>query len=83
MGTYIAELYHDPQMSPLANAAVRKQAQRTGGLDFASKVKYLLPGEPAPAPAPFSAPGSSLRPKKKSCSHAPTPSSRRDTYKHT
>ncbi len=30
MGTYIAELYHDPQMSPLANAAVRKQAQRTG-----------------------------------------------------
>ena len=30
MGTYIAERYHDPQMSPWANAAVRKQAQRTG-----------------------------------------------------
>ncbi len=30
MGTYIAELYHDPQMSPRANAAVRKQAKRTG-----------------------------------------------------
>lgn len=30
MGTYIAELYHDPQMSPRANAAVRAQAKRTG-----------------------------------------------------
>ncbi len=30
MGTHIAELYHDPQMSPRANAAVRKQAKRTG-----------------------------------------------------
>ncbi len=30
MGTYIAELYHDPQMSPRANAAVREQAKRVG-----------------------------------------------------
>ena len=30
MGTYIAELYHDPQMSPRANAAVREHARRTG-----------------------------------------------------
>ena len=30
MGTYIAELYHEPQMSPRANAAVREQAKRVG-----------------------------------------------------
>ncbi len=29
MGTYIAELYHDPQMSPRANTAVREHAKRT------------------------------------------------------